>query len=83
VFVEQFRTELPGYDERHAVPVGMTGWAQVHGWRGRTSLRRRLDFDVDYIRNWSLALDFRILLMTVEHVLWARTNWNGKSRAET
>jgi exopolysaccharide biosynthesis polyprenyl glycosylphosphotransferase len=83
VFVEQFRAELPGYDERHAVPVGMTGWAQVHGWRGRTSLRRRLDFDVDYIRNWSLALDFRILLMTVEHVLWARTNWNDKSRAET
>jgi lipopolysaccharide/colanic/teichoic acid biosynthesis glycosyltransferase len=77
VFVDQFKAEHPDYDLRHAAPVGMTGWAQVHGWRGRTSLRKRLQYDLDYIERWSFWLDLRILLMTVEHVLWARTSWKN------
>ena len=44
---------IPDYDLRHAVPGGMTGWAQVHGWRGRTSLRKRVQYDLDYIERWS------------------------------
>jgi exopolysaccharide biosynthesis polyprenyl glycosylphosphotransferase len=76
VFVDQFQAELGDYALRHAVPVGMTGWAQVHGWRGRTSLRKRLQYDLDYIGRWSLWLDLRILWMTVEHVLKGRTTWN-------
>jgi exopolysaccharide biosynthesis polyprenyl glycosylphosphotransferase len=76
VFVEEFRRTVPGYDLRHAVPCGMTGWAQVHGWRGRTSLRKRIQYDLDYIRRWSIGLDLRILLMTVQHVSWGKTSWN-------
>jgi undecaprenyl-phosphate glucose phosphotransferase len=80
VFVEEFRKTIPGYDLRHAVPGGMTGWAQVHGWRGRTSLRKRLQYDLDYIERWSIALDLRVLLMTVQHVLWGKTSWNDTKR---
>jgi lipopolysaccharide/colanic/teichoic acid biosynthesis glycosyltransferase len=77
VFVDRFRETVPDYDLRHAVPGGMTGWAQVHGWRGRTSLRKRLQYDLDYIQRWSFWLDFRVLLMTVQHVAWGKTSWNG------
>ena len=77
VFVEQFRETMPDYDLRHAVPGGMTGWAQVHGWRGRTSLRKRVQYDLDYIQRWTFALDFRVLLMTIQHVLFNKTNWKG------
>jgi exopolysaccharide biosynthesis polyprenyl glycosylphosphotransferase len=77
VFVEQFRATVPNYDLRHAVPGGMTGWAQVHGWRGRTSLRKRIQYDLDYIQRWSLGLDFRVLLMTVQHVAWGKISWRG------
>ena len=80
VFVEQFRGELPDYDYRHAVPVGMTGWAQVHGWRGRTSLRKRLQYDLDYIRYWSFWLDLRIVAMTIQHVAVGKTRWRGGLR---
>jgi exopolysaccharide biosynthesis polyprenyl glycosylphosphotransferase len=76
IFVEQFCGAVPDYDLRHAVPCGMTGWAQVHGWRGRTSLRKRLQFDLDYIQRWTFWLDLRILLMTVQHVAWGKTSWN-------
>jgi undecaprenyl-phosphate glucose phosphotransferase len=75
VFVEQFRRQIPDYDRRHAVPCGMTGWAQVHGWRGRTSLEMRIRYDLDYIERWSLGLDLLILVMTVQHVLWGKTSW--------
>lgn len=64
-FVEQFRRQLPGYYQRHQVKAGMTGWAQVHGWRGRTSLRRRIQCDLYYITHWSLWLDLKILAMTL------------------
>ena len=58
----------------------MTGWAQVHGWRGRTSLRKRIQYDLDYIHRWSIGLDLRILLMTVQHVFWGKTSWNDSKR---
>jgi exopolysaccharide biosynthesis polyprenyl glycosylphosphotransferase len=76
VFVEQFSHGMPDYNLRHAVPCGMTGWAQVHGWRGRTSLRKRIQYDLDYIDRWSFLLDFRILFMTLQHVAWGKTSWN-------
>jgi exopolysaccharide biosynthesis polyprenyl glycosylphosphotransferase len=64
-FVEQFRAEFPHYMLRHKVRAGMTGWAQVHGWRGNTSIRMRIEHDLYYIENWSLLLDCKILFMTV------------------
>lgn len=78
VFVDQFRGEFRRYDARHAVPVGMTGWAQVHGWRGRTSLRKRLQYDLDYARRSSFGMDIRVLFMTVQHVVWGKTRWTGR-----
>ena len=63
--VEKFRRQIPNYLQRHQVKAGMTGWAQVHGWRGNTSLRRRLECDLYYISNWSLWLDCKILCMTL------------------
>jgi undecaprenyl-phosphate glucose phosphotransferase len=81
MFVDRFRGEISDYDLRHSVPGGMTGWAQVHGWRGRTSLRKRVQYDLDYIERWSFWLDFRILLMTVQHVLWAKTHWGSRPEA--
>jgi exopolysaccharide biosynthesis polyprenyl glycosylphosphotransferase len=68
-FVEQFRAEFPHYMLRHKVRAGMTGWAQVHGWRGNTSIRMRIEHDLYYIENWSLLLDLKILLMTIRHGL--------------
>jgi len=65
VFIEEFRRELPGYMLRHKVKSGLTGWAQVHGWRGNTSLHERLEHDIYYIQNWSMGLDLRILLLTL------------------
>lgn len=65
VFVDQFRRQIPGYQQRHQVKAGITGWAQVHGWRGNTSLRRRVECDLYYVTNWSLWLDLKILLMTL------------------
>ncbi len=64
VFVEQFRRQIPNYAQRHQVKAGITGWAQVNGWRGNTSLRRRVECDLYYICNWSLWLDLKILLLT-------------------
>ena len=65
VFVSKFRTEIPHYMLRHKVRAGITGWAQVNGWRGNTSLNRRIECDLFYIRNWSYALDLKILTMTL------------------
>jgi Undecaprenyl-phosphate glucose phosphotransferase len=65
IFIEQFRREIPGYMLRHKVKAGLTGWAQVRGWRGDTSLRERVAHDIYYIQNWSLRLDIRILFMTL------------------
>jgi exopolysaccharide biosynthesis polyprenyl glycosylphosphotransferase len=65
VFIRQFSQTIPNYMARHCVKAGVTGWAQVHGWRGNTSLRKRLQYDLYYITHWSPFLDIRILWMTV------------------
>ena len=65
VFVERFRKRIPNYAQRHQVKTGMTGWAQIHGWRGDTSLRQRIRCDLYYVSHWSLWLDLRILVLTV------------------
>ena len=65
VFVENFRQSVPGYMLRHKMKSGMTGWAQVNGWRGDTSIDRRIEYDLYYIENWSLALDIKIMWLTV------------------
>lgn len=65
VFVQQFRKDIPHYMLRHKVKAGITGWAQVNGWRGNTSLDRRIECDLYYIRNWSYGLDWKILVLTL------------------
>jgi Undecaprenyl-phosphate glucose phosphotransferase len=65
VFIRQFSQTIPNYMARHCVKAGITGWAQVHGWRGNTSLRKRLQYDLYYITHWSPFLDIRILWLTV------------------
>ena len=65
VFVNDFRRKIPGYFLRHKVKAGITGWAQVNGWRGDTSIEKRIECDLYYIQNWSLWFDFRILLLTL------------------
>lgn len=61
-FVEQFSHEIPHYQDRHAIKAGLTGWAQIHGLRGNTSLSHRVEHDIYYIQHWSLALDLQIIL---------------------
>jgi hypothetical protein len=68
-FVDQFRVAVPGYEDRHRVPAGMTGWAQVHGLRGDTSIKDRAVFDNQYVENWSLWRDLVILIRTVGTVV--------------
>jgi lipopolysaccharide/colanic/teichoic acid biosynthesis glycosyltransferase len=68
-FVAQFERELADYGLRHQVRPGLTGWAQIHGLRGDTSLALRLRYDLEYVREWSLARDFVILLRTPLFVL--------------
>src|SRR5690606_21965383 len=64
-FVEQFSRMIPRYAERHNEKAGMTGWAQVNGLRGQTSIEERTKYDVFYVENWSPALDIKILLKTI------------------
>ncbi len=65
VLIKYFRKSIPGYMLRHKVKAGMTGWAQVNGWRGNTSLESRIEHDLDYIGNWSIWRDIKILALTV------------------
>ena len=65
IFVEQFKEEIPDYMKKHLVKAGITGWAQVHGWRGDTDLKTRIEYDLFYIENWSLWLDIKIIVMTI------------------
>jgi Undecaprenyl-phosphate glucose phosphotransferase len=69
VFVERFRQTVPGYMLRHKVKAGITGWAQVNGLRGNTSLEKRIQYDIEYIERWSVWLDVKIIAMTVVRVL--------------
>jgi putative colanic acid biosynthesis UDP-glucose lipid carrier transferase len=70
---EQYRKLINGYMIRHKVRPGITGWAQVHGLRGETDtldkMRRRIEFDIDYLNNWSLWLDLKILMRSVPLVI--------------
>jgi exopolysaccharide biosynthesis polyprenyl glycosylphosphotransferase len=68
-YVARFTQEVVGYENRHRVRSGITGWAQVHGLRGQTSIADRVEWDNHYILNWSVRLDIRILLMTVAEIL--------------
>lgn len=65
LFVEKFKEEIPRYMVKHQVRPGLTGWAQVNGYRGDTSIRKRIEYDLYYIENWTIGFDFKILFLTV------------------
>jgi len=64
IFIEEFKRQIPKYHLRHKVKAGITGWAQINGLRGQTSIQKRIEYDLYYIENWSLLLDLKILLRT-------------------
>ncbi len=66
-FVEKFKEQIPRYMVKHQVRPGLTGWAQINGYRGDTSIRKRIDYDIYYIENWSMAFDFKIILGTIRY----------------
>jgi Undecaprenyl-phosphate glucose phosphotransferase len=72
VFVERFRRTVPGYMLRHKVKSGVTGWAQVNGLRGNTSLEKRIEYDIEYIERWSFWFDLKIIGLTLARVLFDR-----------
>jgi Undecaprenyl-phosphate glucose phosphotransferase len=72
VFVRKFSKSIPNYVVRHAVKAGMTGWAQVNGWRGNSSLRKRVQFDLYYITHWNPLFDIRIMFLTVWRMLFQK-----------
>jgi putative colanic acid biosynthesis UDP-glucose lipid carrier transferase len=65
VFVDEFSESIPRYMQKHLVKAGITGWAQVNGWRGNTSLEKRIEYDLFYIENWSLIFDLKIIFLTL------------------
>lgn len=75
-YVNQFRTQIPRYMERHREKAGMTGWAQIHGLRGDTSIPERTTYDLWYVENWSLWLDIKIIIRTIIQTL-TRQNKNA------
>lgn len=70
IFVDKFKDEVPGYMQKHLVKAGMTGWAQINGWRGDTDLSKRIEYDLFYIENWSIWFDIKIILLTVFKGFW-------------
>ena len=64
-FVEKFKEEIPRYMIKHQVRPGLTGWAQINGYRGDTSIRKRIEHDLFYIENWTMSLDFKIMFLTI------------------
>lgn len=64
-FVEKFEKEIPEYRRRHQMKPGLTGWAQIHGYRGDTSIRKRVEYDLHYVENWGILLDMTILSITL------------------
>ncbi|OWT33406.1 undecaprenyl-phosphate glucose phosphotransferase [Methanobrevibacter sp. 87.7] len=64
-FVDQFKKEIPKYMVKHQVRPGLTGWAQIHGCRGNTSIKKRIEYDIEYVENWHLGLDLAIMIKTV------------------
>ena len=73
-FVEDFRRRVPGYMLRHKMKAGITGWAQIKGWRGNTSIEKRIEYDLYYIERWSLTFDLKILLLTIWDVFRINRN---------
>ena len=71
-FVQQFKHRIPQYMLRHKVKAGITGWAQVNGWRGNTSLEKRIEYDLYYIENWSVTLDLKIMWLTLVRGVFQR-----------
>jgi exopolysaccharide biosynthesis polyprenyl glycosylphosphotransferase len=71
-FVKTFSQRMPGYNQRHQVPPGITGWAQINGWRGDSSIEKRLEFDLHYVQCRSALLNLRILLLTPLRLLFER-----------
>jgi Undecaprenyl-phosphate glucose phosphotransferase len=64
LFVEKFKEEIPRYMVKHQVRPGLTGWAQINGYRGDTSIRKRIDYDIYYIENWTIGFDLKIIFLT-------------------
>lgn len=65
LFVEKFKEEIPRYMIKHQVRPGLTGWAQINGYRGDTSIRKRIEYDIFYIENWTMGLDVKIMFLTI------------------
>ena len=72
MFVEQFKERIPGYMQKHMVKAGITGWAQINGWRGDSDLNQRIKHDLYYIEHWSLLFDLRIIALTPVRVFTDR-----------
>jgi putative colanic acid biosynthesis UDP-glucose lipid carrier transferase len=74
--VEEFAPQIPYFSLRHSIRPGITGWAQVSGWRGETDtiekMQKRVDFDLAYIRDWSFWMDLKIIIMTVSNGFWGK-----------
>ena len=88
-FVEKFREEIPRYMVKHQVRPGLTGWAQVNGYRGDTSIKKRIDCDLYYIENWSIGFDIKILFLTIfkgfrkqKRILKSKGRKDGKTKKE-
>ena len=64
-FVEKFKEEIPRYMVKHQVRPGLTGWAQINGYRGDTSIKRRIECDIFYIENWTMSFDIKIMFLTL------------------
>lgn len=64
-FVEQFKEEIPRYMVKHQVRPGLTGWAQINGYRGDTSIKKRIEYDIFYIENWTMSFDIKIMFLTI------------------
>jgi lipopolysaccharide/colanic/teichoic acid biosynthesis glycosyltransferase len=69
LFVETFRDQIPKYMIKHHVRPGMTGWAQINGYRGNTSIKKRIEYDIYYVENWTLDLDIEIFFRSLFHLL--------------
>ena len=65
IFIDKFAQDIPNYMDKHEVKAGITGWAQINGWRGDTSLEKRIEFDLYYINNWTLWFDIKIIFLTI------------------
>jgi putative colanic acid biosynthesis UDP-glucose lipid carrier transferase len=68
--IERFKEEIPNYNARHEIRAGLTGWAQIHGYRGDTDLGKRIEHDLYYLENWNPALDLYCVFATVFRRRW-------------